>query len=110
VWAGGIVAARGAAARAGLKTAGELWVGALIARALVHLSGSFITDVPLAIIAVAGFALTLFAGVTFVAVLLGGGIAYELWRNGRSWTHRGNSFSVSPLAVLPSLSGRLPSR
>ena len=36
-------------------------VGALVARALVRLSGTFITDVPLAVIAVAGFALTLFA-------------------------------------------------
>ena len=33
-------------------------VGALVARALVRLGGSFITDVPLALIAVAGFALT----------------------------------------------------
>ena len=34
-------------------------VGALVARALVRLSGTFITDVPLALIAVAAFALTL---------------------------------------------------
>ncbi len=33
-------------------------VGAIVARALVRLSGNFITDVPLAVIAVAGFALT----------------------------------------------------
>jgi chromate transporter len=82
-------------------------VGALVARALVRLSGSFITDVPLVIIAVAGFALTLFAGVTFVLVLLGGGIAYELWRNGRRWTHRGNTFSVSPLALLAVAAGAI---
>ena len=54
-------------------------VGALVARALVRLSRSFITDVPLAIIALAAFALTLFADASFVLVLLGGGIAYELW-------------------------------
>jgi chromate transporter len=82
-------------------------VGALVARALVRLSKSFITDIPLAIIAVAGFALTLFAGASFVLVLLGGGIAYELWRNGRRWTHRGNSFSVSPLAVLAVVAGAI---
>jgi chromate transporter len=80
-------------------------VGALVARALVRLSKSFITDVPLAIIAVVGFALTLWAGITFVLVLLGGGIAYELWRNGRRWTHRGNTLSVSPLAVLTVAAG-----
>src|SRR6266566_5840295 len=36
-------------------------VGALVARALVRLSGSFIADAPLAVLAVAGFALTYFA-------------------------------------------------
>ena len=36
-------------------------VGAVVARAVVRLSRTFITDVPLALIAVAGFALTLFA-------------------------------------------------
>src|SRR3954449_13056005 len=35
-------------------------VGAIVARALVRLSGTFITDVPLALIAVVGFALTVF--------------------------------------------------
>src|ERR671931_938484 len=63
-------------------------VGALVARALVRLSGSFITDVPLAAIAVAAFALTLFASASFVLVLAGGGIAYELWTNGARWTRR----------------------
>jgi chromate transporter len=82
-------------------------VGALVARALVRLSGSFITDVPLAIIALVGFALTLFAGLTFVLVLLGGGIAYELWKNGRRWTDRGSTFSISPLAVLAVAAGAI---
>lgn len=82
-------------------------VGALVARALVRLSGSFITDVPLAIIAVAGFALTLFAGLTFVLVLLGGGIAYELWKNGRRWTHQGNTLSMTPLAALAVVAGAI---
>src|SRR3954471_10139339 len=41
-------------------------VGAIVARALVRLSRTFITDIPLAVIAVVGFALTLFADVTFV--------------------------------------------
>lgn len=75
-------------------------VGALVARALVRLSKSFIADVPLALIALVGFALTLWVGITFVLVLLGGGIAYELWTNGRHWTHRANSFAITPLALL----------
>jgi chromate transporter len=60
-------------------------VGALVARALVRLATSFIKDVPLAAIAVTGFALTLFADAGFVLVLLGGGLAYELWRGARRW-------------------------
>jgi chromate transporter len=82
-------------------------VGALVARALVRLSKSFISDVPLAIIAVVGFALTLWLGITFVLVLLGGGIAYELWTNGRRWTHRANSFAITPLAVLAVATGAI---
>jgi chromate transporter len=75
-------------------------VGALVARALVRLGKSFIRDVPLALIAIAGFALTLFAGVSFVLVLLGGGIAYEVWRNARSWIGRAPSLSLGLPAVL----------
>src|SRR3954453_15567617 len=56
-------------------------VGALVARALVRLSQTFITDVPLALIAIAGFALTLFVSASFVLVLISGGLAYELWTN-----------------------------
>jgi len=83
-------------------------VGALVARALVRLSKSFITDVPLAIIAVVGFGLTLFAGLTFVLVLVGGGIAYELWKNRHRWTTgRGNSFSIGPLALLAVAAGAI---
>jgi chromate transporter len=76
----------------GLKAA----VGAVVARALVRLGRAFITDVPLAILAVAGFALTLFASVGFVLVLAGAGLAYELWTNADRWTHRASSFAVAP--------------
>jgi len=62
----------------GLKAA----VGALVATALVRLSRSFITDVPLALLAIAAFALTLFADANFLLVLAGAGLAYELWTNG----------------------------
>jgi chromate transporter len=80
-------------------------VGALVARALVRLGKSFIRDVPLALIALAGFALTLFAGASFVLVLLGGGLVYELWRNARDWLGRASSLSVGPAALLWILAG-----
>lgn len=74
-------------------------VGALVGRALVRLGSTFIVDVPLALIAVAGFALTLFAGVSFVLVLLGGGLLYEVWRNARHWIGGAPSLSLG----LPAL-------
>jgi chromate transporter len=75
-------------------------VGALVARALVRLSKSFIIDVPLALIAIAGFALTLFAGASFFLVLLGGGLLYEIWRNTRDWIGRTSSFSLGLPALI----------
>jgi chromate transporter len=75
-------------------------VGALVARALVRLSQTFISDVPLAVVAVVGFVLTYFVSVSFVLVLLGGGIAYELWTNGSRWLRRAHSLSPAPLALL----------
>jgi chromate transporter len=80
-------------------------VGALVARALVRLGKSFISDVPLAIIAIVGFALTLWVGITFVLILLGGGVAYELWTNGRRWTRRANSFAIAPSVLLAVAAG-----
>jgi chromate transporter len=82
-------------------------VGALVARALVRLSKTFISDLPLAILALAGFAATVFLDASFVLVLRGAGIAYELWQNGSRWTRRANSFSVSPLALVLVLTGAL---
>jgi chromate transporter len=75
-------------------------VGAIVARALVRLSRTFITDVPLAVIAVIGFALTLFADASFVLVLLGAGLAYELWTNAERWTRRANSIALGPALLL----------
>jgi chromate transporter len=80
----------------GLKAA----VGAVVARALVRLGRSFITDVPLALLAVAGFLLTLFASASFVLVLAGAGLAYELWTNGDRWIRRTNSVSIVPMAIV----------
>jgi len=75
-------------------------VGALVARALVRLGPTFVTDVPLAVIAAAAFALTVFASASFALVLLGAGIAYELWTNGGRWRSRASSFSLGPLAIV----------
>lgn len=75
-------------------------VGALVARALVRLGKSFIGDVPLALIAVAGFVLTLWADASFVLVLLGGGLAYEVWRNARRWVGSAPSFSLGLPAAI----------
>jgi chromate transporter len=75
-------------------------VGALVARALVRLGPTFVTDVPLAVIAVAAFALTVFASASFVLVLLGAGIAYEAWTNGGRWRGRVSSFSLGPVAIV----------
>jgi chromate transporter len=77
----------------GLKAA----VGALVARALVRLARSFITDVPLALLALAAFAFTQFASANFVLVLLGAGLVYELWTNSERWI--GRASSISPAAV-----------
>jgi chromate transporter len=75
-------------------------VGALIARALVRLSRSFITDVPLAVLALAAFALTVSASASFFPVLLGAGIAYELWTNARRWSRQPHSFALGLPTIL----------
>lgn len=80
----------------GLKAA----VGALVARALVRLAQSFITDVPLALLAIGAFALTLLTPSSFLLVLAGAGLAYELWTNGATWSHRAHSVTFVPLALM----------
>ena len=79
----------------GLKAA----VGALVAMAIVRLGRKFIDDVPLAIIAVASFALTLGAGVSFALVLLASGVAYELWKRAGTRPAALFSFGLLPLVV-----------
>ena len=74
-------------------------VGAVVLRAVVRLSGTFITDAWLAAIAVAAFALTAFVSANFVLVLLGAGLAYELRTNAGGWIGRASSFSPAALAV-----------
>ncbi|MDQ3728444.1 MAG: chromate efflux transporter [Actinomycetota bacterium] len=75
-------------------------VGALVARALVRLGQTFITDWALAVLAVASFALTLLVSANFLLVLVVAGIAYELWSNTDRWTRRSNSLAFSPAAVV----------
>jgi chromate transporter len=75
-------------------------VGAIVARALVRLSGSFITDVPLALIAIAAFVLTVEVSASFVLVLLGAGLAYELVINAERYTRRLHSIALAPVALV----------
>jgi chromate transporter len=75
-------------------------VGAVVARAVVRLSGVFITDATLALIAVAAFLLALFAGANFLLVLLGAGLAYELWTSRGRVRATAQSFSPVPIVVL----------
>ena len=75
-------------------------VGAVVARALVRLTGTFITDVPLAAIALIAFAFTVYADANFALVLLGAGLVYELWSNAERWTHRAHSLSPVPALVM----------
>jgi chromate transporter len=74
-------------------------VGALVAMAVVRLGRKFITDVPLAVLAVASLALTLAAGVSFVLVLVGAGVAYWLWKGTASLRRTAASVTVTPVAA-----------
>ncbi len=87
----------------GLKAA----VGAVVARALVRLSGVFITDAALALIVAAAFALTVLASAGFGLVLLGAGLAYELWTNGSRWTRRAQSVALGPAAMVLAAAGAI---
>jgi chromate transporter len=75
-------------------------VGALLARALIRLGRAFVTDVPLALLAAAGFALTLSTSASFVLVLLGAGLAYELWTNAERWRARAHMVALSPALLV----------
>ncbi len=74
-------------------------VAAIVARAVVRLGGSFITDVPLALIAAAAFGLTVAFDASFILVLLGAGLVYELVVNAERYTGRLRSFSAGPVAL-----------
>lgn len=74
-------------------------VGAIVLRAVVRLSGTFVTDAWLAAIAVGAFALTALLSAPFVLVLLGAGLIYELRTNAGGWIGRANSLSPAVLAI-----------
>jgi chromate transporter len=82
-------------------------VAALIGTALVRLSRSFVTDVPLALIALAGFALTLLVSAGFLLVLLGAGLAYELWVNASRWARRAYSATLGLPVLLAAAAGAI---
>ena len=81
----------------GLKAA----VGALVARAVLRLGQNFISDVPLALIAITAFVLTMTGSVGFVLILLGAGIAYELWTNRDRWSRGTNVFALPAIPLMP---------
>jgi chromate transporter len=80
-------------------------VGAVVLRAVVRLSGSFITDAWLAVIAAVAFALTAFTSASFVLVLLGAGLAYELRTNAGRWLGRVHAGSPLPLLLAVAAGG-----
>jgi chromate transporter len=80
-------------------------VGAIIARAVIRLSRSFITDVPLALITLGSLAASLVFSASFVLVLLVGGLVYELVVNAERYTGRLRSIAVGPVAILTVLTG-----
>src|ERR1044072_1380910 len=82
-------------------------VGAIVARALIRLTGVFINDVVLALIAIAAFAATIFLDAGFALVLIGGGLVYELWTNARSWVGRTPSLSFALPALLALAAGTI---
>ncbi|MEX1220226.1 MAG: chromate efflux transporter [Solirubrobacterales bacterium] len=76
-------------------------VGALVARAVLRLGQNFITDVPLALIAVAAFTLTMTGATGFVLILLAAGVAYEIWTNRHRWSRSSNVFALPTLPFMP---------
>ena len=84
----------------GLKAA----VGALVAMAIVRLGRKFLTDVPLALIALASFAAIAGLSLGFALVLLGAGLAYELWTRAGAGS-AAPAVAVWPLAALTAALG-----
>jgi chromate transporter len=82
-------------------------VGAVVARAVVRLSRTFITGVPLAVIAAAAFVLTAVADASFILVLVGAGLAYELWETAGPRRARAHGFAPGIPAAVVFLAGAI---
>ncbi len=82
-------------------------VGALVAMAIVRLGRKFISDVPLAIIALASLAFTLGLQPSFLLVLLAAGLAYELWTRAGPAFGGAGSFAPAPLPAMLAVAGAI---
>jgi chromate transporter len=82
-------------------------VGALVAMAVVRLGRRFLSDAALVVVAVASFSVTAGLDAGFVLVLLGAGLAYELWTNARRWTGRASAFGLTPLGMIAGAAGAI---
>lgn len=80
-------------------------VGAIVARAVLRLGSTFVTDVPLALIALGAFAATLLWSTNFVLLLLAGGVIYELAINAKRYLPGMRALELSPLALVIVLAG-----
>jgi chromate transporter len=80
-------------------------VGGLVAMAIVRLGRKFINDVPLALIAIASFGLTLGLELNFLLVLVAAGLAYELWT--RAGAARLSSFTLAPSTAILLVAGAI---
>ena len=76
-------------------------VGALVARAVLRLGQNFVSDVPLALIALAAFVLAITGSAGFLLILLAAGIAYELWTNRDRWTRGTGVFTLPAVPFMP---------
>jgi chromate transporter len=74
-------------------------VGALVAMAIVRLGRKFITDIPLALLAVASFALTAAGLLGFAGVLVVTGLAYWAWHEASARMASGAA-AVTPAPLL----------
>jgi len=83
-------------------------VGALVAMAIVRLGRKFITDVPLALLAVAAFALTAAGVLAFAGVLVVTGLAYWAWHEATArMTTGAAAVTPAPLLVAAVVAGAI---
>ncbi|MGZ5333489.1 MAG: chromate efflux transporter [Solirubrobacterales bacterium] len=82
-------------------------VGALVAAAVIRLGRRYIDNVALLVLALAAFALTVFADAGFLPVLLGSGLIYVLWTGAGGPTRSLRSFTLTPVAVAVTLAGTI---